>query len=166
MLAQPDPELAMGSGPCPDCTGQLRLPLAPGCSWERPEMPRRPMTHVKNMTSEESEMREARHQGTKLRKVAAEEAMLPMLYAIWLAWCLAVALRKHPRMLVGAKTGPNLNAVSHCWIGVCRLPSLDLWGRRVIARMLAEMCSDDFGMEDAGMMLVHVGLVLVGCSQG
>jgi hypothetical protein len=73
-------------------------------------------------------------------------------------------LLQHPRMLVGAKTGPNLNAVSHCWIGVCRLPSLDLWGRRVIARMFAGMCSDDFGMEDAGMMLVHVGLVLVGCS--
>ena len=44
-----------------------RSAAAASGSRERPEMPRRPMTHVKNMTSEESEMREARHQAPQGR---------------------------------------------------------------------------------------------------
>ena len=83
VLAQPDPELAMGSGPCPDCTGQLRLPLVPGkgqkCQGAQWHMWR--IWHPRNLRWEKP--------GTKLRKVAAEE---PMLYAIWLARCLTVAL--------------------------------------------------------------------------
>ena len=50
VLAQPDPGLAMGSGPC--VPRLHRSAAAASGSWERPEMPRRPMTHVKNMTSE------------------------------------------------------------------------------------------------------------------
>ena len=83
VLAQPDPELAMGSGPCPDCTGQLRLPLVPGkgqkCQGAQWHMWR--IWHPRNLRWEKP--------GSKLRKVAAEE---PMLYAIWLARCLTVAL--------------------------------------------------------------------------